>query len=109
MKKIDTAGRVLLPKEAREKVGITADSELEILVNNNNIIIRPMEEVYTLKKNEMELIREVYKFVRDAMLLDDNKLIELKEICGYTDVKCPNCGEDMFVTPDKTYKCDNCK
>ena len=40
------------------------------------------------------------------MLLDDNKLLELKEICKYTDVKCPNCGEDMYVTADKSYKCD---
>ena len=42
--KIDRYGRILIPKEIREKLGIRGESELILTVRDNEIIIRVQNE-----------------------------------------------------------------
>jgi AbrB family looped-hinge helix DNA binding protein len=50
VKEIDRIGRIVIPKEYRERIGL--DKELEILLTENGILIRNPEYVL-VKKEEM--------------------------------------------------------
>ena len=47
---IDKVGRLVVPKEFREQLGIGPDTELEIVVDGFEIRVRKIEEKSTLKK-----------------------------------------------------------
>ena len=42
MVSIDRAGRVVIPKEARDRLSLAADSELELTVHGNSIELTPV-------------------------------------------------------------------
>ena len=56
MKKIDREGRISLPKEVRNKLRITRDTNLDMFTEDNKIIIKLAEESFTLGQKEMNLI-----------------------------------------------------
>lgn len=41
---IDKAGRVVLPKEIRERMGLHAGSEFEVIEETNRIILKPLSQ-----------------------------------------------------------------
>ena len=41
---IDKAGRVVIPKDARERLSITADTELELTVQGDTIQLAPVRQ-----------------------------------------------------------------
>lgn len=41
---IDKAGRVVLPKEVRERLGLHAGTEFEVIEEKNRIILNPVEK-----------------------------------------------------------------
>jgi AbrB family looped-hinge helix DNA binding protein len=41
---IDRAGRLVLPKDIRDRLGIQAGSEFEVLEEENRIILKPVEK-----------------------------------------------------------------
>ncbi|HMW07994.1 MAG TPA: AbrB/MazE/SpoVT family DNA-binding domain-containing protein [Leptospiraceae bacterium] len=47
---IDKVGRLVVPKEIRDQLGIGPNSELEILIDGLEIRVRKIEEKSTLKK-----------------------------------------------------------
>lgn len=54
---IDKAGRVVLPKEVRERLGVQPGTELEVIEEANRIILRPVEkEAKTVVKNGLLVI-----------------------------------------------------
>jgi len=53
---IDRFGRVVVPKEMRVRLGIEADSGIEIDVRDNEIVIRPAVERSPLQLEEGVLV-----------------------------------------------------
>ncbi|MDX1958859.1 MAG: AbrB/MazE/SpoVT family DNA-binding domain-containing protein [Leptospiraceae bacterium] len=47
---IDKAGRFVIPKEFREKLGLTPDSSIEVILDGTDIRIRKAENFASLKK-----------------------------------------------------------
>ena len=41
---IDRAGRVVIPKELRDRLSLVADSELEVTCEADSIVIRPVRQ-----------------------------------------------------------------
>jgi AbrB family looped-hinge helix DNA binding protein len=41
---IDKAGRVVLPKEVRDRLGIQAGNEFEVIEEENRIVLKPVEK-----------------------------------------------------------------
>lgn len=52
--KIDRFGRILIPKELRDILGIRENTELEIEVKDEKILIKPVD--YSLEKKVKELV-----------------------------------------------------
>ena len=46
--KIDSAGRIVVPKAIRDRLGISSGTELEILASSEGILIRPRRQAARL-------------------------------------------------------------
>lgn len=108
MKKLDSIGRITLPKEMRERNGFKTDDLFEIYERGDEIVLKPMKLNYSISDSQMLVLRKLFLMVKDIDLLDDNELNILKEVCKCTDMTCPNCKEPLFITSDNTYKCMKC-
>ena len=108
MKRMDINGRVGIPKEIRERNNFKADAMFEVFERGNDIIFRPIKSDYKVTENQMHVVRKLYNMVKDTDLLEESEIVILKEICGITDIVCPKCGENLYLTSDNTYKCMKC-
>ena len=52
-KSIDELGRVVIPMKFRKKLGLTSDSRVLVLLNDNSINITPLKRVCALCENEI--------------------------------------------------------
>jgi AbrB family looped-hinge helix DNA binding protein len=109
MNKLDVYGRITLPRSIRERNGMKPDDVFEIYENGEDIILRPMKKPYRIFEDEMDVIRKVYELIKDTDVLEESELVTLSEMCGTSDVKCPNCNKNMYLTNENTYKCINCE
>jgi AbrB family looped-hinge helix DNA binding protein len=58
---IDGAGRVVLPKTLRDRMGLQAGSEFEVIEEDNRIILKPVEKEPKLVSKDGVLV-----FIPDA-------------------------------------------
>ena len=108
MRKIDSLGRVCIPKEIRNAYNIDQNTDLQILDNGNGIIILPSSRPFIISNNDMETLRKLYVMLKESGLIDDEYSHKLAKITKETDSKCATCGSNMFLTNDNTYKCYKC-
>lgn len=108
MKRIDAKGRIILPKEIRDRNGFKTDDLFEIYERGNEIIFRPMKTNYSITETQMSVIRKLYNMVKDTDILEESEITTLKETCGFTEIPCPTCNEPLYLTSDNTYKCMKC-
>jgi AbrB family looped-hinge helix DNA binding protein len=47
---IDKAGRIIVPKEVRQRLGLRANAELELVDHPNGILLRPVQSRPSLVK-----------------------------------------------------------
>ena len=61
--KMDSLGRVVIPIGVRRKLGIGPDSRLDIVVNDEEIVLRKTEHTCTLCGSDKDLIESDSKYV----------------------------------------------
>ncbi len=108
MKKLDSIGRITLPKEIRDRNGFKQDDMFEIYERGDEVILRPFKSNYSINEEQMDVIRKFYNMVKDTDLLEENELDVLKDVCKCTDTVCPKCKAPLFLTKENTYKCISC-
>ena len=109
MQRIDTNGRIGIPKNLRERVGIDLDTSLEMYESNGVIVVKPKKETYEMTPLQLSVIRELYDIIKSYDILDETKLGILRETARISDLICPECGSNMYVNNNKTFECPNCK
>lgn len=109
MKKLDSLGRIRIPKEIIVKNNYKANELFDIFEKDDGIFMRPTKIKYQITEEEMNLIRKIYNMIEDVDLLDENELEELRNMCKFTDINCPNCNRPLVITNDNSYKCINCE
>ena len=107
MKKIDSIGRVMLPKDMREDLNITENTNLKLEVCEGYLKITPTECMYKISKADMLELRKIYIALKQSGLLDEHYIEVLSRITNESNVKCEKCNCNMFVD-DKSYRCYNC-
>jgi AbrB family looped-hinge helix DNA binding protein len=55
---IDKAGRIIVPKEFRQRLGLRPNTELEIVDHPNGILLRPLESRPSLVKMNGLLVHQ---------------------------------------------------
>ena len=86
-RKIDDLGRIVIPKEIRQKLNIKYDDKLTIEVKNESIILKKAyNDVEVLKKLE-DWIKEQIIFVRNIpAFTQEIKLAHTQQIAQYQDI-----------------------
>lgn len=62
IRRVDDLGRIVLPKEARRKVGISEGTPMEIFTSNGGIVLKkyyPENELDDMTKNLMEAVEDM--------------------------------------------------
>lgn len=86
-RKIDDLGRIVIPKEIRQKLNIKYDDKLTIEVKNESIVLKKAyNDVEVLKKLE-DWIKEQIIFVRNIpAFTQEIKLAHTQQIAQYQDI-----------------------
>ena len=108
MQKIDVNGRIGIPKVMRERLGITSDTIVDVFERGNSIVLKPRKETYEITQNQLDVLRQVYEVVKNFNMIDDTSLNVFREACYISDMKCPECGSNLYVTSDKVSVCPKC-
>lgn len=66
--KVDKAGRIVLPKSVREKLGVRGEDHLVLVEHNNTVVLRKLDIEDVADKIEEELkefdVEEAFKEIR---------------------------------------------
>ena len=101
-------GRFTIPRPIRERNGLKAGDLIELYERGDEIVIKAVKPNYTITEPQMYVIRKLYSMVKDTDILEESEVNILKETCGFTDIKCPKCNEDLYITSNNSYKCMKC-
>lgn len=75
-RRIDELGRIVIPKEIRSNLGIREGELLEIIIENNNILIKKFSQIENIKdvsQRVSEIITDVCRI--DLLISDREKII----------------------------------
>ncbi len=81
---IDSAGRIVVPKPVRERLGLRKDSKLELKETEEGLILKPIEKDPLWKRENGRLVfygRPVGKVDWDRVV-DDMREERIREIAG---------------------------
>ena len=68
-RKVDESGRVVLPAELRQKLGIDKNEELSIFINDSEIVMKKAQVSYMMcKKTDRLVIIDNKSFCTDCIL-----------------------------------------
>lgn len=111
-RKIDELGRIVIPKEIRNNLNIKINDEMEIIVENNNIILKK----HTKLDNIEDLIEIMIKNVlvitnKNIFITDKTKLFSTKEKISEELLDVINSNKDVKnkninITDELTIECD---
>lgn len=108
MIKIDSIGRINLPKAMRERYGFNYGVSVNAIDTGEGILIKPAEGIYKIKESDMQVLREIVDYCKTLNVLSDDATATLSAICRETEVKCPSCNKNMYQKADLTYYCSSC-
>lgn len=110
IRRIDELGRIVVPKEIRKNLRIKNGDSLEILVENEDIVLKkysPLENLETIASKYVEIFNQVIK--HNIIVTDRNKVIAIagslkknyldKEISDFTERSIDR--RDSFVERQK--------
>lgn len=110
MARIDKLGRLGIPQNLRERYGINGDvTEVSVTDTGNGILIKPLENKYTIDDSQMKVLRELYIMLDNSGLLDSYIDEVLSKMLRKSESKCAKCDANLYLNADNTLKCYNCK
>lgn len=71
MAKVDSKGRIVLPKKIRDRLGITPGTEVDIHEENGKAVVEPEDNPEDVLRRMNEMIAEFSKEGRDTKPLSD--------------------------------------
>ena len=105
---VDSIGRVLIPKDLREKYNLKPGTDYFIIEEKDGLRIEAQEKLFTISNEDMKVLRKLYLMLSDNDLLDDYYETILSKITRKSEIKCDKCNSNLFITNDNSYKCFKC-
>lgn len=109
MKKVDSAGRIVLPKDIRESYNLDVGQEFTLVECEDYLKIMPLQVKFEIANEDMKVLRKLYLMLYESGLMDDYYDEVLSRITKKTENKCEKCKKPLFLTTDNNYKCFNCE
>ena len=75
IRRIDESGRIVIPKEIRRSLRIKEGDSLEILVDNENIILRKYSLIKNLNDFAQNITDSIKSFIKNSVLICDTDSI----------------------------------
>ena len=75
VRRIDELGRIVIPKEIRRSLRIKEGESLEILINNEDIILKKYSIIKNLNDFAQNITDSIYSFVKNNILITDTNSI----------------------------------
>ena len=75
VRRIDELGRIVIPKEIRRSLRIKEGENLEILINNEDIILKKYSVIKNLNDFAQNITDAIYSFVKNNILITDTNSI----------------------------------
>ena len=75
VRRIDELGRIVIPKEIRRSLRIREGDSLEILINNEDIILRKYSVIKNLDEFAQNITDSIHFFIRNNVLITDTNSI----------------------------------
>ena len=66
MTKVDSKGRIVLPKEVRDRLGITPGTEVDIHEENGKAVVEPEDNPDEVLERMEQLVEETYSKQRET-------------------------------------------
>lgn len=82
VRKIDSLGRIVIPKEIRKNLGIRDGEDIEIYLDNDKIILNKSSSLNSISKYANEVVDIVYSITKKNIIITDknNVLSVNKEV-----------------------------
>lgn len=109
MRRVDSVGRVIIPKDIRKELNLNTGSGYELIKEEDSIRIIPTESAFKVYNEDMKALRKMYLMLEESGMLDSYYDEILSRITKRTDIKCETCGANLFLNKDNTYKCFKCE
>ena len=110
MKRVDSVGRIVIPKEIRKELNLQSGAGYELVKEENGIKIIPLTTNFTICNEDMKVLRKLYVMLADSGMLDTYYDEILSRITKRAVIKCENCGSYLFLdNNENTYKCFKCE
>ena len=75
IRRIDELGRIVIPKEIRRSLRIKEGESLEILVDNENIILKKYSLIKNLNDFAQNITDSIKSFIKNSVLICDTDSI----------------------------------
>lgn len=110
MRNFDQVGRIVIPKELRDKYNLKNGSAIRIEDGDGFIKIIPGRTPdYIISEQNMDCLRKIYINLKENNLVEENVINQFGKIIKVTNNTCVNCGSNLFITNDNKYECIKCK
>jgi len=71
MAKVDSRGRIVLPQELRERLGLTPGSEVEVREEDGKVVVEPEDDPERILERMEQLVEETSPARGDTTPIDD--------------------------------------
>ena len=109
MQKVDAVGRVMIPKNLREKYDLEKGNGYSIIETDKGLLVAPEKAKFNIGEEDMKALRKLYIMLSNSGFLDSYYDEILSRVTKRTDIKCDKCEEFLFLTTDNSYKCFKCE
>ena len=71
VRRVDELGRIVIPKEIRNKLRINSGQNLEIYINNDNIVLSKHSIINNIKDISKEIVDSINSIIHQNVLITD--------------------------------------
>ncbi len=72
IRRIDELGRIVIPKEIRKNLRIKDGENIEILIDNDNVILKRFSEMNRLKEVAYDLVESIHALLKKDVIICDS-------------------------------------
>lgn len=126
IRRIDELGRIVIPKEIRRNLRIKDGENIEILIDNENVVLKKFSELDKLSEVSQALVETMNLFLKKNIIIADNDMFtfvsgsikdkifnkpisnQLIEYIKERSIKTENSNELLYLINEEAINCNYC-
>ncbi len=126
IRRIDELGRIVIPKEIRKNLRIKDGENIEILIDNDNVVLRKFSELDKVSEVSQFLVETMSLFLKKNIIIADNDMFTFvsgnikdhiinrplsNQLIGYIKDRCVKLNNDneiLYLVNEEFINCNYC-